>query len=85
MVLANCFGIANDQIISNSARRLIDRHLGLSMDVPLHIGNVDLQGRVVQRTRPTGRTTALGDMPSGVYLFRMWTEGGVVVRRMVVE
>ncbi|MEZ4759119.1 MAG: T9SS type A sorting domain-containing protein [Flavobacteriales bacterium] len=46
----------------------------------------DLQGRVVQRTPgPLARTTALGDMPSGVYLFRMWSEGGVVVRRMMVE
>ncbi|MCB0815442.1 MAG: T9SS type A sorting domain-containing protein, partial [Flavobacteriales bacterium] len=59
---------------------VIERHQ-LVQDVEVF----DLQGRVVQRTRPTGRTTALGDMPSGVYLFRMWTEGGVVVRRMVVE
>ncbi|MCB0787151.1 MAG: T9SS type A sorting domain-containing protein, partial [Flavobacteriales bacterium] len=60
---------------------VIERHqLVQGMEV------IDLQGRAVLPTqRPTGRTTDLSALPSGVYLFRMWSEGGVVVRRMFLE
>ena len=46
----------------------------------------DLQGRSVQRVQqPVARTTTLTALPTGVYLFRIRTTDGVVVRRMAVE
>ncbi|MEZ4756666.1 MAG: T9SS type A sorting domain-containing protein [Flavobacteriales bacterium] len=46
----------------------------------------DMQGRVVQRMDAiTSSTVQVAEMPAGVYLFRLRTVEGVVVKRFLVE
>ncbi len=60
---------------------VIERHQ-LVQDVEVF----DLQGRSVQRVQqPVARTTEPAALPTGVYLFRIRTTDGVVLRRMAVE
>jgi hypothetical protein len=60
---------------------IVDRfHLVKGVDI------LDLQGRSVLRVAAlTGSTIALNELSTGVYLFRMDTERGPVVKRLFVE
>lgn len=63
-------------------RRLVIERTGNVLGVEV----LDLQGRTLQRIeQPVGRSTSVSPLPPGVYLFRLWTEDGAVVRRFATE